>query len=137
MLLRKLKLLISLLAILALLLTSFTTVGFADRGEREYRRGYDRSSRYDRSDRHQRYDRSDRDDEGDDRDRDDDDDVTSTPPVVEPPVVTPPALDGSALYDSNCSGCHGQSNKGRNVPSSHLSGRVNLTPAEQAAINAL
>jgi mono/diheme cytochrome c family protein len=51
--------------------------------------------------------------------------------------VQPPALDGSALYDANCSGCHGQANKGKNVPSSHLSGRVNLTPEELNAINAL
>jgi len=35
-----------------------------------------------------------------------------TPPVVEPPVVTPPALDGAALYNDNCSMCHGQGKRG-------------------------
>jgi mono/diheme cytochrome c family protein len=46
-------------------------------------------------------------------------------------------LDGAALYNDNCAGCHGQANYGQNVPSSHLNGRVNLTPEEIAAINAL
>ena len=59
------------------------------------------------------------------------------PPVVQPPVVVPPALDGRQVYNENCSGCHGQSNAGRNVPSGHLGSKVNLTRAEQDAINAL
>lgn len=72
---------------------------------------------------------------------------TTTPaptpvPIPDPaPVPTPdpiPApLDGAALYDQNCASCHGQSNFGKNVPSGHIGGRVNLTQEEINAINAL
>ncbi len=88
--LHKFKAVISTLGIIALLLTTFSAVSFADRGEREYRkdsnksRSYERSGRYDRSD---RSDRSDRDD--------DDDDVTAPtpmPPVAAPPVAAPPVV---------------------------------------------
>ena len=56
-------------------------------------------------------------------------------------VVALPALAGDnfVLEDeiAICAGCHGQSNKGMNVPSGHLGGRVNLSPAELDAINSL
>jgi hypothetical protein len=29
------------------------------------------------------------------------------PPVTPPPTTPPPAIDGAALYDANCKGCHG------------------------------
>lgn len=192
---QKFKGFIATLGIIALLLTTMSTVCLADRGESEYRRDSDKSRGYENRDWHDRRDRrgwdgARDDDRDDDRDEDRDDDrdgapnvptpvppvvdpappvtepappvveptppvveptppvvepeppvVEPTPPVVEPepPVVepTPPALDGAALYDQNCSGCHGQANKGQNVPSNHLGSRVNLTPEEVNAINSL
>jgi hypothetical protein len=228
----KFKALISILGIIALVLTTFCAISFADRGEREYRSSRssdsERSSRYHRSDRYDRYDRYDRDDDDDD----DDDAVTnpnpnpgpsqdplcstchpypgtntlpsghrsiggistpdptptptpaptptpnpgpspnpgptpdplcsschqypgtntlpsghrsiggtSTPtPTPAPPVVdTTPSVDGSAAYNTYCSGCHGQANKGKNIPSSHLGdSRASGIPQDvKDAINAL
>ncbi|MGW8313872.1 MAG: hypothetical protein ACWGOL_11640, partial [Desulfuromonadales bacterium] len=89
--LHKFKTLISFLGIIALILTTFSAISFADRGEREYRRDTN-SGRYDhrfdnrdsrsRGDRYDR-DRDDREDDGDD------DDVAAPTPSPLPPVVEP------------------------------------------------
>jgi len=44
-----------------------------------------------------------------------------TPPPVTPPPVTPPpaAIDGAALFNSRCSGCHGPINAIRQMPVSN------------------
>ena len=148
---------LAIFGVVAFLVSTLFTVSFADDNSK---RRYDRyDKKQDRSDRYDRHDRDDSDDSDDDRDSDsdsDDDGMTQPPvvvppvvespvveppvvepPVVEPPVVEPPALDGNQVYQENCAGCHGSGKKGNNFPTWHQGDKVNLTPAEIEAINAL
>jgi hypothetical protein len=99
----KFKALISILGIIALILTTFSAISFADRGEREYRgdRNSGRhDSRFDNRDSRSRGDRSDR-DRGDREDDGDDDDVAAPTP---PPVETAP--EPGPTENPLCSTCH-------------------------------
>ena len=134
--LKEYKKLIAFVGIVLFLVSCLFSVSFADDDRRH--------SKYEKKRYSDSYDRRDRDrdsDSDDDYDRDsdsDDDGVTvPVPPVVEPPVVEPPALDGAALYNNNCSMCHGQGKYGNNVPSGHIGSKVNLTQDEINAINSL
>ena len=137
----KYKKILAIFGIVAFLVSTLFAVSFAGDNSKERRSDrYDKKQ--DRSDRYDRHDRDDSDDSGDDRDSDSDDDGMTQPPVVEPPVVEPPvvgppALDGNQVYQENCAGCHGSGKKGDNFPTWHQGSKVNLTPAEIEAINAL
>ena len=157
----KYKKILAIFGIVAFLVSTLFAVSFAGDNSKERRSDrYDKKQ--DRSDRYDRHDRDDSDDSGDDRDSDIDDDGMTQPPVVEPPVVEPPvveppvveppvveppvveppvveppALDGNQVYQENCAGCHGSGKKGNNFPTWHQGDKVNLTPAEIEAINAL
>ncbi len=154
------KKVIAIFGLVAFLVSCLVTVSFADDDRDSYEKKR-RIEKYEKK-REKRHDRDDDDDndrdDDDDNDRDDDDDNGTVeppvieppvieppvieppviePPVIEPPVIEPPVIDGARVYSQNCSGCHGQGKFGDNVPSDHFGSRVNLTPAEIAAINAL